>query len=171
MAENTQDLKNALDDQDKITRREFAKQTVAGTVMLAGTSAGALQLVAQSPVGPGLNKQVVAALGSMFIPSRPGDPGYKDLESRGITDYVLGGRPVGGDPDRAEGSIEGDLLEAFNNAAKQFFNGKTFLELDEKQRDELSRKNFGRFLKRWGNRPDLLITSGARGMGSGFFRH
>ena len=30
------------------------------------------------------------------------------------------------------------------------------------------RKNFGRFLKRWGNRPDLLITADARGFGGGF---
>jgi GT2 family glycosyltransferase len=44
-------------------------------------------------------------------------------------------------------------------------------ELDENQRDELSRKNFGRFLKRWGNRPDLLITAGARGLGSHVFHH
>jgi cysteinyl-tRNA synthetase len=44
-------------------------------------------------------------------------------------------------------------------------------ELDENQRDELSRKNFGRFLKRWGNRPDLLVTAGARGVGSHFFHH
>ena len=35
-------------------------------------------------------------------------------------------------------------------------------ELEENQRDELSRKNFGRFLKRWGNRPDLLINPAAR---------
>lgn len=44
-------------------------------------------------------------------------------------------------------------------------------ELDSNQRDELSRKNFGRFLKRWGNRPELLIAGGASGMGSGFFHH
>ncbi len=43
-------------------------------------------------------------------------------------------------------------------------------ELDENQRDELSRKNFGRFLKRWGNRPDLLINPAARGFDTGF-RH
>ena len=43
-------------------------------------------------------------------------------------------------------------------------------ELDGNQRDELSRKNFGRFLKRWGNRPDLLIKPGAVGFDSGF-RH
>ena len=45
---------------------------------------------------------------------------------------------------------------------------RQWTELDDNQRDELSRKNFGRFLKRWGNRPDLLITSGARGFAGGF---
>ncbi|MSQ05990.1 MAG: cysteine--tRNA ligase [Dehalococcoidia bacterium] len=35
---------------------------------------------------------------------------------------------------------------------------RQWFELDEGQRDELSRKNFGRFLKRWGNRTDLLIA-------------
>ncbi len=43
-------------------------------------------------------------------------------------------------------------------------------ELEENQRDELSRKNFGRFLKRWGNRPDLLINPNAQGFDTGF-RH
>ena len=47
---------------------------------------------------------------------------------------------------------------------------RQWTELDDNQRDELSRKNFGRFLKRWGNRPDLLITAGSRGFGSQF-RH
>lgn len=132
--ENTHDLKNAISDQDKITRREFAKQTVAGTAMLAAASAGALELVAAGPADAALNKQVVAALGSVFIPSRPGDPGYKDLESYGITDYVMQGLPVGGDPESH--SIEGDALEAFNSAAKQFFEGKAFLDLDDKQREQ-----------------------------------
>ena len=48
---------------------------------------------------------------------------------------------------------------------------RQWTELDDNQRDELSRKNFGRFLKRWGNRPDLLITAGGRGFGGGLFRH
>ena len=47
---------------------------------------------------------------------------------------------------------------------------RQWTELDDNQRDELSRKNFGRFLKRWGNRPDLLITTGGKGFGAGF-RH
>ena len=45
---------------------------------------------------------------------------------------------------------------------------RQWTELDDNQRDELSRKNFGRFLKRWGNRPDLLIAAGARGFAGGF---
>ena len=48
---------------------------------------------------------------------------------------------------------------------------RLWTELDENQRDELSRKNFGRFLRRWGNRPDLLITAGGRGVGNSFFHH
>jgi cysteinyl-tRNA synthetase len=48
---------------------------------------------------------------------------------------------------------------------------RQWTELDDNQRDELSRKNFGRFLKRWGNRPELLIAAGATGMGIGFFHH
>jgi cysteinyl-tRNA synthetase len=47
---------------------------------------------------------------------------------------------------------------------------RQWTELDENQRDEMSRKNFGRFLKRWGNRPDLLNTSSGQGFETGF-RH
>ena len=42
---------------------------------------------------------------------------------------------------------------------------RQWTELDDNQRDELSRKNFGRFLRRWGNRPELLITADANGFG------
>jgi cysteinyl-tRNA synthetase len=45
---------------------------------------------------------------------------------------------------------------------------RQWTELDDNQRDELSRKNFGRFLKRWGNRPDLLIASGGKAFNTGF---
>ena len=48
---------------------------------------------------------------------------------------------------------------------------RQWTELDDNQRDELSRKNFGRFLKRWGQRPDLLITAEGRAFGDGAFRH
>jgi cysteinyl-tRNA synthetase len=45
---------------------------------------------------------------------------------------------------------------------------RQWTELDDNQRDELSRKNFGRFLKRWGNRPDLLIASSGKAFDTGF---
>ncbi len=48
---------------------------------------------------------------------------------------------------------------------------RQWTELDENQRDELSRKNFGRFLRRWGQRPDLLITADAQGFRDAFHRH
>ena len=48
---------------------------------------------------------------------------------------------------------------------------RQWTELDDNQRDELSRKNFGRFLKRWGQRPDLLITAEGKAFGDGAFRH
>ena len=48
---------------------------------------------------------------------------------------------------------------------------RQWTQLEENQRDELSRKNFGRFLRRWGNRPDLLVTAGGRGLGDQFFHH
>jgi len=48
---------------------------------------------------------------------------------------------------------------------------RQWTELEENQRDELSRKNFGRFLKRWGNRPDLLVSPGGQGVGDTFSHH
>ena len=107
---------------DEISRREFVKRTVAGTAALAGVSAGALEAVDAAPMDP--NEQIVAVLGSIFIPSRPGDAGYKELEVYGISDYVMQQLPGK------------DLLETFNAASKQFFDGKAFLDLDDKQREQ-----------------------------------
>jgi GT2 family glycosyltransferase len=45
---------------------------------------------------------------------------------------------------------------------------RQWTELDENQRDELSRKNFGRFLRRWGHRPDLLIAANGQAFDTGF---
>ena len=106
---------------DEINRREFVKKAVVATAALAGASPSALQAVAQATADP--NEQVVAALGALFVPSASGDPGYRDLERYGITAYVMQKLP-------ADGS------EPFNSAAKQFFDGKSFLDLDEKQREQ-----------------------------------
>ena len=71
-------------------------------------------------------KQVVAALGALFVPSKPGDPGYADLEPHGITDEVVKNFP-------------NDGIDLFNTTARQYFDGKTFLELAEPQRVEYLR--------------------------------
>jgi hypothetical protein len=70
-------------------------------------------------------KQIVAALGAIFIPSRASDPGYADLETHGITAYVL-------EDLRATDAV----VDAFNAGAQSFFNGKAFVELDGTQREE-----------------------------------
>jgi choline dehydrogenase-like flavoprotein len=112
-------------DDEGMTRREFAKQAAATTMLLAGLASGVNEASAALS-GSDPAHAVVTRLGSLFIPSRPGDPGYKDLESYGITDFVLQ-------------KFSGDTTEVFNNAAKQFFDGKSFLELDEKQAEDYLR--------------------------------
>ncbi len=107
---------------DDISRREFVKQTMVGTAAFVGASAGSLRAAATRPT---LSKGVVSALGSIFIPSAQGDPGYKELESHGITDYVM---------QQLEAAEE--AFESFNNAAKQFFDSKTFLDLREQEKEE-----------------------------------
>ncbi len=71
---------------NKVDRRDFVKTTVAGAAILASASAYSA-LVAATPMDP--NKQIVSALGSVFVPSKAGDPGYTELEALGISDYVM----------------------------------------------------------------------------------
>jgi choline dehydrogenase-like flavoprotein len=128
---------------DEITRRDFVKETVAGTAALVG--AGMLRASAADPGEATLEKRVVSALGSVFVPSKPGDPGYAELEQYGISDYVMKppARPAGGGgegegrggPQSAEW-LKRESLEAFNDGAKAFFSGKPFIDLDEKQKEE-----------------------------------
>ena len=114
------------------------KQTVVGSAAVAGATLGGVSaLAAQSGDLP---YQIVAALGDLFIPSAPGDPGYKDLESHGITEYVMKGLPVGGRATSGEDEGPAEILEDFNNLAKQFFQGKTFLQLTWDQRAQYLEK-------------------------------
>ena len=109
---------------NEITRRNFVKQTVVGSAVLGGTSAG-LEALQSAAASTDPKKQLIAALGSIFIPSRPGDPGYQDLEAHGITDFVL-----------EELKVDDAAVAAFNAGAKPFFGGKAFVDLDAKQREE-----------------------------------
>jgi choline dehydrogenase-like flavoprotein len=102
---------------DEISRRDFVKQAAAGAALL--TNSG---LMSAAQDAPDSNKHIVAMLGTCFIPSKPGDPGYADLESHGISDFVMQKLPA-------------DSLVMFNEGAKEFFGGKLFVELDEAQRE------------------------------------
>ena len=114
-----------MHDDNGITRREFAKQAVASTAMLIGAASGTTVLASTADQPHDLPHSVVAQLGTLFVPSRPGDPGYRELEPYGITDYVMKDLDL---PDNA--------AETFNNAAREHFDGKAFLDLDEKQREQ-----------------------------------
>jgi GMC oxidoreductase/gluconate 2-dehydrogenase subunit 3-like protein len=90
-----------------------------------------------------VHQRIVAALGPVFVPSRSGDPGYKELEAYGITDYVMQQRPDEDAGDLRFGIAGGgndwlkpESLERFNAGAQALFGGKGFVDLDEKQREE-----------------------------------
>ena len=88
--------------------------------------------------------RVVAALGATFIPSRAGDPGYAELEPHGITEYVL--KPTVERPSEDNARLmvaaptldwtDAGQLDAFDEAAQPFFDGKLFVDLDGKQRED-----------------------------------
>ena len=109
---------------DDISRRDFVKQSTLGTLMLAGAASEVIGMAA-GPLDANLRKSIVAALGDLFVPSASGDPGYKDLEQYGITDFVLKNDFLEGSP----------ALDKFNDMAQQYFAGKRFLDLDSKQRE------------------------------------
>ena len=106
---------------ENVSRRDFLK-TASVAAAMAAVVGSATPLVA----APADRKAVVAALGDTLIPSDPGDPGYKDLESHGITDEVLKALPGVSDADAT----------LFNEKSKDKFGGKTFVELSEAQRGE-----------------------------------
>src|SRR5579864_8479293 len=109
-----------MDDVKAITRREFGKRAALSTALIANAASTTLALSSPAPAASDPRHAVVSRLGMLFIPSRPEDPGYKDLESYGITEYILQKFPT-------------DAIQPFNDSAKEFFSGKTFLELDDRQ--------------------------------------
>lgn len=111
----------------EISRRRFLKTTGAVTI---AASVGAPHILSAATVDPSDApfvdiKQLVASLGNTIIPTAEGDPGYKTLESYGITDEVLKALPL----DQQDCNV-------FNAAPTDFFNGKSFLDLTEEQRTE-----------------------------------
>lgn len=109
---------------DEITRRDFMKQAAASAALVTGGAPlAAVAQAAGSQATADPNQAIVAALGATFIPSKPGDPGYAELESHGISAFVMEKLPAA-------------ALADFNDGAKGFFDGKAFVELDEHGREQ-----------------------------------
>ncbi|MBI4455454.1 MAG: twin-arginine translocation signal domain-containing protein [Acidobacteria bacterium] len=106
------------------SRRDFLKKTAMGGVGVL--VAPAKYLRAASDAG---RFKILAILGDTIIPSKPGNPGFKDLEPHGITEAV----------NKSLLLLTDQMLNVFNQASGQFFQGRTFVELSEDQRAEFLR--------------------------------
>ena len=75
--------------------------------------------------------RILSALGDTIIPSKPGDPGFVDLEPHGIVQAVS----------NTLVSLADSPLERFNQSTAPLFQGRTFVELDQDERvDFLNRE-------------------------------
>src|SRR5262245_44053706 len=101
------------------SRRNFVKRTALGAVAAAIPRATAALATAD-------RKQVLSALGDTIIPSKPGDPGFRDLEAHGIVREV----------DKTLAAFKDQDFETFNQASASFFAGRSFVELGETERSE-----------------------------------
>ncbi|HKZ01701.1 MAG TPA: gluconate 2-dehydrogenase subunit 3 family protein [Pyrinomonadaceae bacterium] len=114
----------------RVSRREFLKSAGVGPAAVSvlapglvhGHSEGQKSVLAQ-------RRAVFAALGDTLIPTDPGEPGYKSLETYKITEEVMKGLT----------SITDAELEALNRGSAEFFAGRDFLQLTESQRADYLR--------------------------------
>jgi hypothetical protein len=109
------------------TRRQFLQKSGLGVLgaSIATRFGWASQEAAAPPVAP---RAVIAALGDTLIPTEePAYPGYRRLESRGISEHVWNILR------RVERVTAADV-QAFNNGPQPTL-AKTFLELDAAQRN------------------------------------
>src|SRR5262245_54406933 len=106
-------------NETKSGRRGFVKATALG-VGAAALGGRTVIAAANSPD----RFQILAALGETIIPSKPGDPGFKDLEPQGIVQEV----------NKNLVAFKDDAFSSFNQGAAVLFQGKTFLELSEEDR-------------------------------------
>jgi hypothetical protein len=111
-----------------ITRRWFLKKTGIGTISLSGVMSRFLRSQSSEDrdvprVGP---REFIAALGDSIIPTAEGYPGYRRLEQYGITEEVLKGLQ----------GIEQREFNAFNAAPREFFKGRSFVDLGQSERTE-----------------------------------
>ncbi len=112
-----------MSKENKRSRRYFLKKTALGSVALTSSVEAARTTQAD-------RLQILAALGDTLIPSAPGRPGFRSMESHGITRETNQGLRA----------LEDELFAEFNQTASQFFEGRSFVQLGEEERARFLRK-------------------------------
>ncbi|MBI2821180.1 MAG: twin-arginine translocation signal domain-containing protein, partial [Acidobacteria bacterium] len=112
----------------KVSRRKFIKGGSVGAVAAALTTmTPAAPLGATGDPASKYNRALlISRLGDTLIPSGPDDPGYSTLEPYNITAEVMKGLA----------SLSDEYLALFNTECAARFDGRTFLELPERERAE-----------------------------------
>jgi hypothetical protein len=114
----------------RVSRREFLKRAGAGPAAVSVLAPGLIYGNTETQKPPVAQRQAIfAALGDTLIPSDPGDPGYRSLETYKITEEVMKGLT----------SVTDAELETFNQGSSGFFAGRDFLQLTESQRADYLR--------------------------------
>ncbi len=106
------------------SRRHFLKKTALGSVALSSSVEAAQTTKAADRL------QILAALGDTLVPSAPGKPGFRSMEPYGIT----------AETNRRLRALEDALFTEFDQAAREFFQDRTFVELDEDESAQFLRK-------------------------------
>lgn len=110
-----------------MSRRRFLGTTVAVSALgQQRTYASG----APTPDASASQLDVIAAFGDLLIPSRPGDPGYADLEIFGISEEVRSGLP----------GLTAQELEVFDTIGADRFGGKRFASLHAEDRADYARQ-------------------------------
>ena len=113
-----------MSKKQKVTRRNFIKQGSVGGLAVAVSEVQSVSGQTRDRLPSDDRYLIFAKLGDTLIPSGPGDPGYRTLESYNITAEVMRGLE----------SISDDDLALFNRHSEDLFKGKTFVELSEGER-------------------------------------
>lgn len=109
----------------KVSRRDFLKRSGAGSIALTAMAPALSFGRSEASQAAQVDRQAIfAALGDTLIPTDPGDPGYKSLETYKITEEVM---------KKLDGVTDADL-EAFNKGSAAFFDNRSFLQLTPSQR-------------------------------------
>lgn len=116
-------MAKAQKPQKPSSRRKFVEAVALGVGGIALTPR-------QSEAAIEERLKILAALGETIIPSDPGDPGFKELEPHRITEEV----------NKSLRPLKDEVFVRFNDAAKPFFGGRAFVELNDGERAEFLRK-------------------------------